>query len=81
MRTPDAAMRTSPSHVYYPWQVSYDGDFKPTGTSPERTKDSCCHYLFKTSFQPDGSVGAEGARQIQQGPQPKELPRLPRPEG
>ena len=27
MRTPDAAMRTSPSHVYYPWQVSYDGDF------------------------------------------------------
>jgi len=21
MRTPDAAMRTSPSHVYYPWQV------------------------------------------------------------
>ena len=25
MRTPDVAMRTSPSHVYYPWQVSYDG--------------------------------------------------------
>ncbi len=25
MRTPDAAMRTSQSHVYYPWQVSYDG--------------------------------------------------------
>jgi hypothetical protein len=25
-RTPDAAMRTSPSHVYYPWQISYDGD-------------------------------------------------------
>jgi hypothetical protein len=21
MRTPDAAMHTSPSHVYYPWQV------------------------------------------------------------
>jgi hypothetical protein len=27
MRTPDVAMRTSQSHVYYPWQVSYDGDF------------------------------------------------------
>ena len=40
VRTPDAAMRTSPSHVYYPWQVfqrwrlqspegrlSIDGDF------------------------------------------------------
>ncbi len=26
-RTPDASMRTSPSHVYYPWQVSDDGDF------------------------------------------------------
>ncbi len=23
MRTPDAAMRTSLSHVYYPWQVSW----------------------------------------------------------
>ncbi len=27
MRTSDAAMRTSPSHVYYPWQVFFDGDF------------------------------------------------------
>ena len=27
MRTPDAAMRTSPSHVYYPWQVFFEGDF------------------------------------------------------
>ncbi len=27
MRTPDAAMRTSPSYVYYPWQVSDNGDF------------------------------------------------------
>ena len=27
IRTPDAAMRTSPSHVYYPWQVFFDGDF------------------------------------------------------
>ncbi len=27
MRTPDAAMRTSPSHVYYPWQAFFDGDF------------------------------------------------------
>jgi hypothetical protein len=27
MRTPDAAMRTSPSHVYYPWQVSDESDF------------------------------------------------------
>ncbi len=27
LRTPDVVMRTSPSHLYYPWQVSYDGDF------------------------------------------------------
>ncbi len=27
MRTPNAAMRTSLSHVYYPWQVFFDGDF------------------------------------------------------
>ncbi len=27
MHTPDAAMRTSPSHVYYPWQVFFEGDF------------------------------------------------------
>ncbi len=33
---------------------------QPTGTSPERTKDSYCHYHFKTSFKPDGSVGAGG---------------------
>jgi hypothetical protein len=101
MHTPDAAMRTSPSHVYHPWQVFYDGDFnrrrglcikevlpqdarsikffqdrplpcpkhvgatatifvaaQPTGTSPDRTKDGCCHYHFKTSFKPDRSVGA-----------------------
>jgi hypothetical protein len=45
MRTPDEAMRTSPSDVR---------------TSPERTKDGCCHYPFKTSFKPDGSVGAGG---------------------
>ena len=27
IRTPDVAMRTSPSHVYYPWQVFFDGGF------------------------------------------------------
>ncbi len=27
MRTPDAAMRTSLSHLYYPWQVFFEGDF------------------------------------------------------
>jgi hypothetical protein len=25
---------------------------QPTRTSPERTKDGCCHYHFKTSFKP-----------------------------
>jgi hypothetical protein len=105
MRTPDAAMHTSPSHVYYPWQVSsmatsiaggaslsrqcnprcrdarrikFFQDLplpypkhigatatifvaaQPTGTSPERTTDGCCYYHFKTSFKPDGSVGAGG---------------------
>ena len=25
---------------------------QPTGTSPDRTKDGCCHYHFKTSFKP-----------------------------
>jgi len=33
---------------------------QPTGTSPERTTDGCCYYHFKTSFKPDGSVGAGG---------------------
>jgi hypothetical protein len=33
---------------------------QPTGTSPERTKDGCCHYHFKTSFKPVASVGAGG---------------------
>jgi hypothetical protein len=28
--------------------------------SRERTKDGCCHYHIKTSFKPDGSVGAGG---------------------
>jgi hypothetical protein len=103
MRSPDAAMRTSPSHVYYPWQVFqrwrlqlqegplHQGSAtrdalsikffqdrplpcpkhvgatatifvaaQPTGTSPERTTDGCCYYHFKTSFKPDGSVGAGG---------------------
>ena len=27
---------------------------------PERTTDGCCYYHFKTSFKPDGSVGAGG---------------------
>jgi hypothetical protein len=59
---------------------------QPTRTSPERTIDCCCHYHFKSkSSRPPSSrteVSApEGARQIQQGPQPKELPRLPRQEG
>ena len=31
MCTPDAAMRTSPSHVYYLWQVSDDGYFNRQG--------------------------------------------------
>jgi hypothetical protein len=31
MRTSDAAMRTSPSHVYYLWQVSDDGYFNRQG--------------------------------------------------
>ncbi len=50
----------------------------------------CCHYHFKTSFEPGTSVSAskdlnrrtsapEVARQMQQAP--KELPRLPRPDG
>jgi hypothetical protein len=100
LRTPDAAMRTSPPHVYYPWQVfqrwrpqSQEGALhqgsatprclehqvfqdrplvvgplpcpkhvgatatifvaaQPTGTSPERIMDGCCHYHFKTSFKP-----------------------------
>ncbi len=94
LRTPDEAICTSLSHVYYLWQVSRDGDFdrrrglyikevqpqdassikfsqdrplpclkhvgatatifvaaQPTGTSPERTKDCCCHYHLKTSFK------------------------------
>jgi hypothetical protein len=25
---------------------------QPTGASPERTMDGCCHYHFKTSFKP-----------------------------
>jgi hypothetical protein len=25
---------------------------QPTGTSPERTMDGCCHYHFKTAFKP-----------------------------
>jgi hypothetical protein len=33
---------------------------QPTGTCPERTKDGCCQYHLKTSFKPDGSVGAGG---------------------
>jgi hypothetical protein len=33
---------------------------QPTGTCPERTTDRCCCYHFKTSFKPDGSVGAGG---------------------
>jgi hypothetical protein len=94
LRTPDAAMSTSPSHVYYHWQVfqrwrlqSPEGPLnqgsatprcphqifqyrllpcpkhvgatatifvaaQPTGTSPERIVDCCCHYYFKTSFKP-----------------------------
>ncbi len=33
---------------------------QPTGTSPERTTDCCCHYHFKTSFKQNRSVGAGG---------------------
>ncbi len=41
MRTPDAAMRTSLSHVYYPWQISYDGDF------------NCRRGLYIKAVQPE----------------------------
>jgi hypothetical protein len=95
LHTPDAAMRTSPQHVYYPWQVfqrwrlrsaqvglyikevqrqdawsiKFFQDLplqspkqvgatatifvaaQPTGTSPERTMDGCCHYHFKNFFK------------------------------
>jgi hypothetical protein len=123
MRTPDAAMRTSPSHVYYPWQVSYDGDFNrrrglyqgsatqgarsikfsKTGSyrvpstlarlqqfswrrnQPEPFPRGLRTAVANTTSRPPSSrteVSApEGARQIHQGPQPKELPRRPRPEG
>jgi hypothetical protein len=97
LRTPDAAMRISLPHVYYPWQVFqrwrlqsregiclYIKDVQPqdarsikffqdlllpchkhvgatatifvaalpTGISPERIMDGCCHCHFKTSFKP-----------------------------
>ena len=136
VRTPDAAMRTSPAHVYYLGRFSRDGDFnRRRGGFPEMatsiaggasTSRQCyprCpeHQVFQdrplpcpstlarrqqfswrrnhrnlsprglrtavatTTSRPPSSrteVSApEGARQIQQGPQPKELPRLPRPEG
>jgi hypothetical protein len=69
MRTPDVAMRTSPSHVYYPWRLQSQHvgatatifvAAQPPEPIPERTTDGCCYYHFKTSFKPDGSVGAGG---------------------
>ena len=33
---------------------------QPPEPLPERTTDGCCFYHFKTSFKPDGSVGAGG---------------------
>ena len=124
MFTPDAAMRTSPSYVYYPWQVFFDGGFnrrrglyikavlpKMPGASsfsktgryrvpstlarrqqfswrrnqPEPLPRRLRSAVATTTSRPPSSrtevSGPEGARQIQQGPQPKELPRLPRPEG
>ncbi len=115
VRTPDAAMRTSPSHVYYLGRFSRDGDYnrrrggfpematsiaggastarqgyprclehqvfqdqqlscpkhvgatatifvaaQPPEPLPKRTTDGCCYYHVKTSFKPDGSVGAGG---------------------
>jgi hypothetical protein len=125
MCTPYAAMRTSPSRVYYPWQVSDNGDFnrrrgfyikavlpKMPGASsfsktgsyrrvpstlarqqqfswrrnqPEPLPRGLRTAVATTTSRPPSSrteVSApEGARQIQQGPQPKELPRLPSPEG
>jgi hypothetical protein len=33
---------------------------QPPEPLPERTTDGCCYYHFKTSFKPDGSVGAGG---------------------
>jgi hypothetical protein len=128
MRTSDAAMGTSPSHVYYPWQVFFDGDFNrrrglyikavlpkmPGASSFSKT----CRYRVPStlarrqqfswrrnkpeplprglrtavatttsrppSIQTEVSRSApEGALQIHQGPQQKELPvpRLPSPEG
>jgi hypothetical protein len=121
LRAPDAAMRTSLSHVYYPLQFSYDGDFnrrrglyikegqpqdarsimffqdrplpcpkhvgatatifvaaQPTGTSPREDNGRLLPLPFQDLLQAGTEVSApEGARQIQQGPQPKE----PRPEG
>ncbi len=119
-------MRTSPSHVHYPWQASYDGDFNrrrglyikavqpkmPAASSFSKTgryrvpstlarrqqfswrrnqpeplpKGLRTAVATTTSRPPSESsrteVSApEGARKIQQGPQPKELHRLPRPKG
>ncbi len=33
---------------------------QPQEPLPERTTDGGCYYHFKTSFKPDGSVGAGG---------------------
>jgi hypothetical protein len=123
MRTPNAAMRTSPSHVYYPWQIFqrwrlqspegplYQGSatqdarsikfktgryrvpstltrrqqFSWQRNQPEPVPRGLRTAVATTTSRPPSSrteVSApEGSRQTQQGPQSKELPRLPRPEG
>jgi hypothetical protein len=77
MRTPDAAMRTSLSHVYYPWQASYVATSIAGGASISRQCYSRCpeHQVFQDRQLPcPKHVGATATIFVAAQPQ-EPLPR------
>ena len=72
-----------PSTLERQQQFSWRRNYR--NLSPRGLRTAVANSRPNTTSRPPSSrteVSApEGARQIQQGPQPKELPRLPRPEG
>jgi hypothetical protein len=63
MRTPDAAMRTSPSHVYYPWQVfqrwrfqSQEGHLHECSTPPRCLEHQVFQDLQLQCSKHDGAT-------------------------
>ena len=84
-KMPEASSFSKTGRYRVPSTLARRQQFSWRRNQPEPLPRGLRTAVATTTSRPPSSrteVSAlEGARQIQQGPQPKELPRLPRPEG